>query len=328
MKIWFFWTGEFSKNILKDILEKNEIEVALCVSQQDKPVWRKQELIPTEVKVLSLEKNIPLLQPEKLRNNKDFFEHLKTLNLDFIVVVAYWKIIPREILEIPKFWCINIHGSILPKYRWASPIQEAIKLGETKTWLTIMYMSEGMDEWDILDIKEVEIDIIDTSIDIFKKFEIIWTELLTDTLKKIVKWEINAVKQVEKDATYCSKIDKKDGIINWKEETAKEIYDKFRAYTPWPWIYSYYNNKKISFEDCFYYEIDLSDDDELIAWDVLEIENEHYDEKNPSSKNKEIWILCKKWIFIIKKVKLEWKNTMDINTFINWYKEFINYTFN
>lgn len=328
MKIWFFWTGDFSKNILKDILENNEIEVLVAVSQQDKPVWRKQELLPTEVKTLCLEKKIPILQPEKLKNNTEFFEYLKSLDLDFIIVVAYWKIIPKAILEIPKFWCINIHGSILPKYRWASPIQESIKMWDTETWLTIMYMSEWMDEWDILEIEKVNIDILDNSLDIFKKFEKIWTNLLIKTLNKVVSWEIISKKQIEEDATYCSKIDKKDGQINWKEESAKQIYDKFRAYTPWPWIYSYYNDKKISFEDCFYYEIDLSEDEELIPWDVIEIENEHYDEKNPASKNKEIWVVCKKWIFIIKQVKLEWKKTMDINIFINWYKEFINYTFN
>lgn len=328
MRIWFFWTGEFSKNIFKNIIENTDIEVVLWVSQQDKPVWRKQELIPTEVKQLSIEKNIPLLQPEKLKNNVDFFNHLKSLNLDFIVVVAYWKIIPKEILGIPKYWCINIHGSILPKYRWASPIQESIKMWDTKTWLTIMYMSEWMDEWDILAIKEVDIDILDNTLDIFKKFENIWVPLLTQTLNKIVSWDIKPIKQIEENATYCSKIDKKDGQIVWKEETAKQIYNKFKAYTPWPWIYSYYNNKKISFEDCFYYEIDLSDDEELSPGDVIEIENEHYDEKNPASKNKEIWVICKKWIFIIKQVKLEWKKTMDINTFMNWYKEFINYTFN
>lgn len=328
MKIWFFWTGDFSKNILKDILENNEIEVLVAVSQQDKPVWRKQELLPTEVKTLCLEKNITILQPEKLKNNTEFFEYLKSLDLDFIIVVAYWKIIPKAILEIPKFWCINIHGSILPKYRWASPIQESIKMWDTETWLTIMYMSEWMDEWDILEIEKVNIDILDNSLDIFKKFEKIWTNLLIKTLNKVVSWEIISKKQIEEDATYCSKIDKKDWQINWKEESAKQIYDKFRAYTPWPWIYSYYNDKKISFEDCFYYEIDLSEDEELIPWDVIEIENEHYDEKNPASKNKEIWVVCKKWIFIIKQVKLEWKKTMDINIFINWYKEFINYTFN
>ncbi len=328
MRIWFFWTGEFSKNILKDILENTNIEVVLSVSQQDKPVWRKQELIPTEVKQLSIEKNIPLLQPEKLKNNIDFLNHLKSLNLDFIVVVAYWKIIPKEILEIPKYWCINIHGSILPKYRWASPIQESIKMWDTKTWLTIMYMSEWMDEWDILAIKEVDIDILDNTLDIFKKFENIWVPLLTQTLNKIVSWDTEPIKQIEENATYCSKIDKKDGQIIWKDETAKQIYDKFKAYTPWPWIYSYYNDKKISFEGCFYYEIDLSDDEELIPGDVIEIENEHYDERNPTSKNKEIWVICKRWIFIIKQVKLEWKKTMDINTFINWYREFINYTFN
>ena len=172
MKIAFFWTWEFSKNILKNILEsKNPLEVKLIVSQADKPIWRKKEIIPTPVKTLALEKNIEILQPEKLKNNEDFFEKLKSLDLDFIVVVAYGKIIPKDILDIPKFSCINIHGSLLPLYRWASPIQESIKNWDKKTWLTIMYMSEWMDEWDMLAKKEVNIDILDKTPDIFRKFE-------------------------------------------------------------------------------------------------------------------------------------------------------------
>jgi len=328
MKIAFFWTWEFSKNILSSIIENKNIEVLLVVSQQDKPVWRKQEIMFTEVKKFALEKNIEVLQPEKLRNNNDFFDYLKKLELDFIVVVAYWKIVPNEVLNSAKYWCINIHGSILPKYRWASPIQESIKNWDSETWLTIMHMSQWMDEWDIIEIERVKIDIMDKTNDIFNKFEKIWANLLINSLEKIISWKAQRIKQDDLLATYCSKIDKKDWLINWKEETAKQIYDKFRAYSPWPWIYSYYNDKKISFEDCFYYEIDLSDDEELSPWDVIEIENEHYDEKNPASKNKEIWVICKKWIFIIKQVKLEWKKTMDINIFINWYKEFINYSFN
>ena len=253
MKIAFFWTWEFSKNILKNILEsKNSLEVNLIVSQADKPIWRKKEIIPTPVKTLALEKNIEILQPEKLKNNEDFFEKLKSLDLDFIVVVAYGKIIPKDILDIPKFSCINIHGSLLPLYRWASPIQESIKNWDKKTWLTIMYMSEWMDEWDMLAKKEVNIDILDKTPDIFRKFEEFWAELLIKTLEKIISGELKWEKQDDSKATYCWKIDKKDGELDFKNQTAKEIYDRFRAYYPWPWIYSFYNWKKILIEDCFF----------------------------------------------------------------------------
>lgn len=131
------------------------------------------------------------------------------MDLDFIIVVAYWKIIPKAILDIPKYSCINIHWSILPKYRWASPIQESIKNWDTETWLTIMSMSEGMDEWDILKIEKTQIDILDKTPDIFKKFEQFWTNLLINTLKWIINWKIKWVPQDNSKATYCSKIKKK-----------------------------------------------------------------------------------------------------------------------
>ena len=321
MKIAFFWTWDFSRNILKNILkEKNSPEIKLVVSQSDKPTWRKMILTETPVKILAKEKNLKVLQPEKLKNNTKFFEELKSLDLDFIVVVAYWKIIPKEILEIPKFWCINIHWSLLPLYRWASPIQESIKNWDKKTWLTIMYMSEWMDEWDILAKKEVIIDIIDKTPDIFKKFEYFWANLLLETLEKIISWEILAEKQDETKATYCWKIEKKDWEIDFKNETAEEIYNKFRAYTPWPGIYSFYNSKKFAIEDCFFEDIDL-DDEDFSAWDVIEIENEHWE------KNHQIWIICKKWVLTLKTVKPEWKKSMDINSFINWNKDFLDYKF-
>lgn len=321
MKIAFFWTWDFSKNILSWILKRKDVEVALVVSQPDKPVWRKKIITETPVKVLALENNIKVSQPEKLRNNSEFFEELTSLDLDYIIVVAYWKIVPNEVLEAPKKACINIHGSILPKYRWASPIQESLKNWDTKTWLTIMYMSEWMDEWDILKIEEIEIDILDKSTDIFKKFEKNWADLVINTLNDLDKWLIKPIKQIESDATYCNKINKNDWKIDFTKYSAKEIYDKYRSYNPWPGIYSYYNDKKISFEDCFFNNIDLSDDNELNIWDVVELENDHWD------KNKEIWIICKTWILVLKQVKLEWKKTMDINVFINWNKEFLDYSF-
>jgi methionyl-tRNA formyltransferase len=319
MKIAFFWTWEFSKNILKWIFNEWSIDVWLIVSQPDKPIWRKKTITPTPVKQLALEKNIKILQPEKLKNNTDFFNELN--GFDFIVVVAYWKIVPNEVLNAPKYGCINIHWSILPKYRWASPIQEAIKNGDTKTWLTIMYMSEWMDEWDILAIEKIKIDIKDNTLDIFKKFESIGVNLLINTLNQIIKWKIKWHKQNNLKATYCSKILKQDWKIDFKNETAENIYNKFRSYTPWPWIFSFYNNKKLQIEDCFFENIDLSDDDELKIWDVVELESEFW------AKNREIWVICNSWILILKQVKLEWKKRMDIISFINWNKEFLDYQF-
>lgn len=310
MKIAFFWTWDFSRNILENILKHEKSpEIKLIVSQSDKPVWRKMILTETPVKILAKEKNLEVLQPEKLRNNEDFFEKLRSLDLDFIVVVAYGKIIPKEILEIPKFGCINIHWSLLPAYRWASPIQESLKNWDKSTWLTIMYMSEWMDEWDMLSKKEIIIDIVDKTPDIFKKFENFWADLLLNTLEKIISWEIVAEKQDESKATYCSKIEKKDWEINFKEESAFEIYNKFRAYTPWPWIYTFYNWKKFSIENCFFLEKNFSE-----IWKVIKIENE-------------IWIICKTWVLILKSVKLEWKKSMDIKSFLNWNKEFLDYKF-
>jgi len=317
MKIAYFGTWDFSKNILSGIIKNKDIDIKLVVSQADKPVWRKKEIIATPVKALALENKIKVMQPEKLKDNKEFFEELKWL--DFIVVVAYGKIVPKEVLEAPKYWCINLHWSILPKYRWASPIQESIKNWDTETWLTIMYMSEGMDEWDILDIQKTEISLKDKTPDIFKKFEDFGVKLLIKTLKKVKSSEIKWIKQKKSEATYCSKISKQDWEISFKLESAKKIYDKFRAYYPWPGIYSFYKWKKFSIEDCYFDEEDkVFDDEEFSFWDVIETEK---------GVEKNIWIICKKWILIIKKVKLEWKKSMDILSFINWNKDFLEYTF-
>ena len=342
MKIAFFWTWEFSSNILKWVLQNKEVEVVLAVSQPDKPFWRKQELMPTPLKQTAIENNIEVMQPEKLKNSKwqpqgisptenidvgaglvpaqikDFYEKLKSLNLDFIVVVAYGKIIPVEILEIPKYGSINIHWSILPNYRWASPIQESLKNWDTKTWLTIMYMSAWMDEWDMLKIEDIDIDILDKSPDIFKKFENIWPKLLIETLKWVISWEIKWIPQDNEKATYCKKIEKENGKIDFENETVTQIYNKFRAYNPWPWIYTFYNEKKFDITDCFFEENDIIFDEDFKLWDVVEFED-HW-------KNS-IWILCNWGILILNKVKLEWKKEMPIKDFLNWNKDFLDYNF-
>jgi methionyl-tRNA formyltransferase len=319
MKIAFFWTWEFSRNILDWILKKWDIEVWLVVSQPDKPIWRKKIITPTPIKLLAEEKNIKVLQPEKLKDNTEFFSQLKWF--DFLVVVAYWKIVPKEVLDAPKYGCINIHWSILPLYRWASPIQESIKNWDNETWLTIMYMSEWMDTWDILKIEKFKIYRDDKTQDIFNKFEKIGPNLLISTLEWIIEWNIKWQKQDNSRSSNCSKIYKEDWKINIEKEFIVDIYNKYKAYTPWPGIFSYYNEKKFSIEKCDFNEIDLSNDNEFNLWEVIELENEHWD------KNKQIWIICKWWILILKQVKLEWKKSMDILSFINWNKEFLEYKF-
>jgi methionyl-tRNA formyltransferase len=177
-----------------------------------------------------------------------------------------------------------------------------------------MYMSEGMDEWDILNVAEVEIWENDKTPDIFKKFEEIWPNLLVKTLKWIISWESTPQKQDEKKATYCSKIKKEDWEIDFKKETAKDIYNKFRAYYPWPGIYTYYNWKKLNLEKISFPQ--PSPLQEMEPGSVIKIDK------------KTIWIVCSdKKILILKQVKLEWKKSMDIISFVNWNKEFLDFKF-
>ncbi|MDD2871660.1 MAG: methionyl-tRNA formyltransferase [Candidatus Gracilibacteria bacterium] len=312
MKIAFFGTGDFSKNILKGILEKSDIEVKLVVSQPDKPVGRKHILEPTQVKVLAQENNIKVLQPEILKNNTEFFDVLNKLELDFIVVVAYGKIVPKEVLESPKYGCINIHGSILPMYRGASPIQEAIKNGDKETGLTIMYMSKGMDEGDILAIEKVIVDKLDTTEDIFKKFELIGPDLLIHTLKGILDGTIEGKKQNDDMATFCRKISKEDGQIDFESESGECIFNKFRAYSVWPGIYSYFKDKKFDIEDC----------------ELIDFEGSEKAGKVLKLNKKQIGVVCNnKKLLLFKQVKLEGKKSMDILSFANGNKDFLEYNF-
>jgi len=176
-------------------------------------------------------------------------------------------------------------------------------------------MSEWMDEWDIFDILEIDINKDDTSINIFSKFEKIWANWLINILQKIVNNQIKPYIQNHSLATYCWKISKEDWLINFWKDDIFEIYNKFRAYKIWPWIYCYYDNKKLDIIDCF-----IINEENLKSniWDIIKIE---YNWK------KEIWIIWKWWVLVLKKIKLEWKKETDILSFINWNKNFLNYNF-
>jgi methionyl-tRNA formyltransferase len=167
MKIGFFGTPEFARDILRDLVSTPGIEVVFAVTKPDAPVGRSAELRASSVKSFALEAGIPVFAPEKIRANTELFKALSGYGAEYFVVAAYGKILPNEILEMPSRLCVNVHGSILPKYRGASPIQSALVSGETVTGVTVMAMSEGMDEGDILSVLEIPIERFETAATLF-----------------------------------------------------------------------------------------------------------------------------------------------------------------
>lgn len=322
MKIAFFGTWDFSKSILSWLYKSWLFDIALVVSQRDKPVGRKKIILSTPVKQFALDYDIEVMQPKSLKIKPDsvgseLLAKLESLDLDFIVVVAYGKIMPIEILDAPKCGSINLHGSILPLYRWASPIQASIKAGDTKTGLTTMYMSAGMDEWDILKIEEIDINSDDTTLDIFDRFSDIWSNLMIDTLQNIVSGKLKWTPQIESDATYCWKISKEDGKVSFQNQSVQEIYNTYRAYTPWPGIFADYNGKKFTIESCELFKIPEDvDGSEWNPWVVVKI------------NKKTIWIVWRdKELLVLKQVKLEWKKSMGALSFVNGNREFLDFVF-
>jgi methionyl-tRNA formyltransferase len=205
MKIWFFGTPHLAAQVLWDLIENSRIEIAFVVTNPDKPVGRDQILTPTPVKSLAIEKGIPVYTPLKIRENTEFLETIDSYGCDYYIVVAYGKILPKVLLDQPKKMCINIHGSILPKYRGASPIQAALLVGETETGVTIMQMSEGMDEGDILKIRTIPIDPDETSGTLFEKFALVSGQTLIQTLLELEHGGVTPLPQDHDLATYCKK---------------------------------------------------------------------------------------------------------------------------
>lgn len=243
-RIIFMGTPDFGVPALKALIHDPRFEVVHIFSQPDKPQGRKQEIKPTPIKEVALEYNIPCSQPEKLRT-EDTVNSIRELQPDYIVVVAYGRIIPKSILDIPTRGCINIHGSLLPKYRGASPIQAALLHGEQETGVTIMLLSEGMDEGAMLHKVVVPVTTDTTSETLFQKLSILGAEVLPDVLVQYAEGKILPEEQEASAATYCGKIEKEMGEIHPEHDTAMEIYHKWQAFTPWPGIYIFDHGKRI-----------------------------------------------------------------------------------
>lgn len=245
LNIVFMGTPDFAKESLEAIYRAGH-QIIAVVTNPDKPKGRGMKFLATPVKEYALEKNIPIYQPQKVRNNQEFIDQIKSLNPDVICVVAYGKILPKEILEIPKLGCINVHGSLLPKYRGAAPIQWAVLNGDKKTGITTMYMDIGMDTGDMILKEEVEIGDDETTGQLWKRLSKIGGSLLVETLKQIENGTAPREKQGE-DFTLAPMLDKSMAKIDWENKTAKEIKNLVRGLNPIMGAYTFLNNKKIKF---------------------------------------------------------------------------------
>lgn len=235
MRIIFMGTPEFAVPSLKALIESEEKVVAV-ITQSDKPKGRGLEVIPPPTKVLAEKHGIPVLQPQKIRTD-EFFNKLKELNPDLICVVAYGKILPKIILDLPPYGCINVHASLLPKYKGAAPINWAIIRGEKVTGITSMKMDEGMDTGNMLLKREIPIDDEDTGETLSEKLSKVGAEVLVETIRLLKEGGLNPIPQDHSQASYAPMLKKEDGKINWKK-SAEEIRNLIRGALPWPGAYT------------------------------------------------------------------------------------------
>ena len=245
LKILFMGTPDFAQESLKSIYDAG-FEIIGVVTNPDKPKGRGMKLAYSPVKEYALEKNLKIYQPIKIKNNTEFLDEIRALAPDVICVVAYGKILPKEILEIPKLGCINVHGSLLPKYRGAAPIQWAVLNGDKTTGITTMYMNEGMDTGDMILKEEVEIGPEETTGDLWQKLSKIGGEILVKTLKLIEEGKAPREKQTE-EATLAPMLNKEMALIDWENSDANKIHNLIRGLNPIMGAYSYIDGKKIKF---------------------------------------------------------------------------------
>ncbi|MBO5530663.1 MAG: methionyl-tRNA formyltransferase [Bacilli bacterium] len=239
MNIIYMGTPEFSVGPLRELIK--EYNVSLVVTQPDRKVGRKQEIKYSPVKEFALENNIEVFQPEKIRKE---YQYILDKKPDLIITCAYGQIIPKEILDFPKYKCINIHASLLPKYRGGAPIHHAIINGDEYTGITIMYMDEAMDSGDILYQEKIKIEENDNVGTMFNKLSDLGSKMIIDFLPKFLNGEITPIKQNVDEVTYAYNISKEDEKIDFNNNS-KDIFNKIRGLNPFPVSYALLDDKRV-----------------------------------------------------------------------------------
>ena len=323
MRILFMGTPDFAEVSLEAVYNSGH-EIIGAVTNPDKPKGRGMKMIASPVKEFALEKNIPIYQPLKIRNNIEFIEEIKRLNPDVICVVAYGKILPKELLEIPKLGCINVHGSLLPKYRGAAPIQWAVLNGDKTTGITTMYMDEGMDTGDMILKQEVEIGKDETTGELWNRLSKIGGELLIETLKQLEQGIAPRIKQGE-EFTTAPMLDKEMAKIDWENKTATEIKNLVRGLNPIMGAYSYINGKKIKL-----WKVQHLEEEEFCTIKNFDKQKLHNIENGTiliSNDKDGLYIKAKDGVISVLEIQGENAKRMNINDFLRGNKLKINEKF-
>ena len=244
MKLVFCGTPRFAVPTLNALIGAGH-EIALAVTQPDRPVGRSQELVAPPVKQTAFAAGIPVTQPEKIRSNEEFRARLESIRPDAIIVVAYGRIIPSWMLALPRFGCINLHASLLPKYRGAAPIQWAIAMGEEITGNTTMLLEEGLDTGPILMQQALVIRPQQTAVDLFEEMAIGGAPLVVQTLDGLANGTVKANPQDPSRATLAPLLEREDGRMNFAQNTAEKIKNRWRGFQPWPGAFTGIEGKKL-----------------------------------------------------------------------------------
>ena len=306
MKIVFMGTPDFAEESLKAIYEAGH-EIIGVVTNPDRPKGRGMKMLPSPVKEFAMEKNLKIFQPEKVKNNEEFINELKALSPDVICVVAYGKILPKEILDIPPYGCINVHASLLPKYRGAAPVQWAVLNGDKTTGVTTIYMDIGMDTGDMILKQEVEIGEDETTGELWDRLKDIGGKLLVETLKQIEKGTAPREKQGE-DFTVAPMLSKDMAKIDWNKKTTEEIKNLVRGLNPIMGAYTFLNDKKIKF-----WKVAVAGEDEIHAENMDFLRNGTVIASDPRDG---IFIKCKDGILKVLEIQGENAKRMKIQDYL------------
>lgn len=315
MRILFMGTPDFAAESLKCLYEA-KYNIIGVVTNPDKPKGRGMKMVASPVKEYALEKDLKVYQPERVRKNEEFINEIKNLNPDLIVVVAYGKILPKEILDIPKLGCINVHASLLPKYRGAAPIQWAVINGDKVTGVTTMYMDIGMDTGDMILTKETKINEEETTGELWGRLSKMGGELLIETVKQIEQGIAPRTKQGN-DFTLAPMLDKDMAKINWEEKTANQIHNLVRGLNPIMGAYTFLNDKKLKF-----WKVKIRTEKELIE-KFPELEEYLFKLKDVmegtilfSNDKKGLFIKAKEGIIEVEEIQGENAKKMPIGDFL------------
>jgi len=291
----FFGTEKFATIILQSLLDNPLFDISLVITQPDKPIGRKKILTAPPVKLFAEKNNIPIGQPESLKSYK-----LIPHTYDLAIVAQYGLLIPKHIIETPTYGTINVHTSLLPKYRGASPIQSALLNGDVKTGVTIMQMDEGMDTGPLLSQIEITILPDETYLEIDERMAHIGVTALTEAVSAFVAGKLKPQAQDDTKATLCKKLSRDDGKVDWQKIT-QEIYNQYRAFTPWPGIWTIWEGKRLKL-------LKISPSERILKPGVVEIFDNN------------LFIGTQDRSIAVHSLQLEGKPAMDVKIFVQGYK--------